>query len=297
MSEFSQCLYLDSRNKDDGIQLLKAHRTTGYVFEPRGGWLQLLVGGSDKTREQICRDAPVTVLDYRFAADHEWGFVLFEDGQQIIEYRCAWEGENRCDLDGAPIAEFAHLLGSPEEEISEVLYLDAADVSHDDLRASASGFCESVGLPNYSWTSFRYENREVSGDVDATYVTEDGAIVSPEQRTAAREAALRDTTPTVDSDTATQLDDDRGTKLARAFLTELVERDLVMLEADTEAVRDSVCAELADAIRDQNIDDSDRLAEIWGERLLDSFQVLALRGSNQDLAAVVDDIFDAVGSL
>lgn len=42
MSEFSESFHLRSEDRADGVDLLRRAKTTGYVFEPRDGWVTVL---------------------------------------------------------------------------------------------------------------------------------------------------------------------------------------------------------------------------------------------------------------
>jgi hypothetical protein len=284
MSEFSRCLYLRSERREEGIELVGARGSPGYVFAPENGWVQMVVG-SDEARAEICRDASGLVVDYQSAADHEWSFSLFEGGEQVARFVRTREGERRRELHGASIEECAELFGVAEERLSDVL----------DPGERPSDFCELVGLPNYSWISFRYLDQEVDSDPDAVYVAADGTAVAPDARTAALEESLRDATPTVEesrNDEASPAD--RETALARAFVERLVERELVMLEADTDEVQNAVADDLAEAIRGTGATDVSRLVEIWEDELMNCYQVLALLASNRDLAAAAEEALEVV---
>jgi hypothetical protein len=93
VSEFSQSYHVVTDDAETGAALLRDAGLTGWVFPASNGWVTVLPDPDEfgtPSPALVAANAG-TLLYYLNAEDHGWTFTIWEGGEQVCAYGCAWD--------------------------------------------------------------------------------------------------------------------------------------------------------------------------------------------------------------
>lgn len=152
MSEFSESFHLRSDSQEDGVELLRRAGLTGAVFSAGRGWVTVVVESElFEAVDQMVGANQGILLHYLYAEDHCWQFEVFEAGNAICQYNCAWIEDLDIYDSETDTSVLAGLLveDSSEQALEDILHPADLDAIIDE--PPAYRFAEAIGLQHYEW--------------------------------------------------------------------------------------------------------------------------------------------------
>ena len=163
MSEFSDSYYLFGETQQDGIALLHRALKYGFVFPEQNNWVTILPRSTEMIPSKLMIWANTgTLLHMSYAEDFGWYFSIYEGSRRVCHFEYYWLEEAVYDheyFDRSKVMELIERNGSliakaSATDITRVLYPNSLDDVMDN--SPAYKFAEKLGLPHYSWLSYKY---------------------------------------------------------------------------------------------------------------------------------------------
>lgn len=179
MSEYSQSYHVRALSRDALVERCRAVGLSGLAFEQGGGWLTFIPyenseGYRGHGEEFGCFGSRLSklvdglVLEYWYAEDHLWGFVICDAGRLVAQYICSWDPEFMVERN---VGADALRLIAAEGAIDQIEMILGAR-SHEQVTNEKlpTRFAHLIGLMHFEWLSPHY------AQIDAQSLVERGAV-------------------------------------------------------------------------------------------------------------------------
>lgn len=163
MSEFSDIYYLFKGTQADGVKLLQRALKRGFVFTEQNNWVTILPHSIEMIPSKLLIRANTgKLLHLSYAEDFGWYFSIYEGSKRVCHFEYYWLEEavyDQVDLDRSKVMELIDendslTVKASATDITRILYPNSMD---DILESNpAYQFAEKLGLPQYSWLSYKY---------------------------------------------------------------------------------------------------------------------------------------------
>lgn len=285
MPEFSESIYLRSQSREDGIEWLRRNNREGYVYEPRGEWVQVLPKwpGFFNYDKEALQHSPSLLVYYVFGETDRWLVWIYDGENRLFDCQCSLSDPAPCEFDEAALATVADRLDVAETSLRDALIGDDSQDSGQRQAQRARRFCEALGLPNYRETSFEYAREEPpSNDFDVIYVDDN------KQLRAGRDSEFVERLQQMSVDA-----DKIPSTVAEGVVIELLERELMTLAIDTDSVRQTLSNLLTDQLTTPTLPEAKELVAPWGHSLKTAPLVAEFDATEEQLFHVIERLIQA----
>ena len=299
MAQFSECVFVRSSSRSEGIRWLKDNELSGYVLPPENEWVRVFPQWEhvpdEETIDLLVNSSGLLLYCY-FAEQQYWAASLYHRGSLDFRYEAVWLVDEYA-VDGKSTADVAALFDVDVEELNSTFRSPDSSPSWEELVDDAIRFADLLGLPGDIWMTVD-EALSTSPDTDAEDV-----LVGPgfgyglEEPVANGEAHSMEvpSEPSAQNDDAPQSEEPAATtpqedapwqslyELAANFLRKLEDDELIEWTLDSQLARDRLTERLTNLIIENPVSRDSQVIEYWFDELLECPEVVDIFATDEML--------------
>ena len=290
MTEISESIYFKADDRRAGVQWLEANELSGYVLPARGQWVQVFPDWAHLAQNgqsaKALQNSSGLLVYYYYADERLWSLCIHRDGEAWFQYECIWMVDDFV-AQGAEIEDVANVLDVSPPKLNSLLYTGPAGISWQSAADNAAELADLLSLPNYAYASFNYTEQDAATtDTHKYFVSPDtGYDVDVDESTADSDSSNHNATPTPEP---ARRDDDAPWKavyeLARGFLQNLYDEELIELTLDSQLARDRLVERLTKTIIENPVSRDSQVIHHWLDNLMTAPEIVDIFATDDMLA-------------